>query len=140
MTTTKSYDGFTGAERGAMKARAKELKGGGKEDPEVAQLQKIAAMADEDRAMATRLHELIKAEVPELTPKLWYGMPGWVKDGKVVCFFQDAAKFKARYATIGFNDSAALDEGDLWPVAYALKEWTPAVEQRLVALVRKAVS
>jgi uncharacterized protein YdhG (YjbR/CyaY superfamily) len=136
---TKSYDGFTEAERGAMKERAKELKGG-KEDPAEAQLAKIAGMAEGDRELATRLSELIAAEVPELTPKLWYGMPGWVKDGKVVCFFQDAAKFKARYATFGFNDSATLDDGECWPVAFALKKLTPTVEKRLLALIKQAVA
>lgn len=133
----KSYDGFSEAERDAMKEHAKELKS--KEDPTEAQLAKIATMADGDREMAERLHALIAEEVPELTPKLWYGMPGWTLGGKNVCFFQDAAKFKARYATFGFSDLATIDDGDLWPTSYAVMELTPAVEKQLIALVKKAV-
>jgi uncharacterized protein YdhG (YjbR/CyaY superfamily) len=136
-TTKKSYDGFSEAERDAMKEHAKELKS--KQDPTEAQLAKIATMADGDRQMAERLHALIAEEVPELTPKLWYGMPGWTLGGKNVCFFQDAAKFKARYATFGFSDLAKIDDGDLWPTSYAVMELTPAVEKQLIALVKKAV-
>lgn len=139
MATTKkkkSYDGFTAEEQAAMKEHAKELKS--KEDPAEAQAAKIAGMADADRVMAERLNELIPQIAPDLTPKLWYGMPGWAKDGKIVCFFQDAAKFKARYATFGFNPPAALDDGDFWPTSYALLELTPAVEKKIVALVKKA--
>lgn len=136
-TKKKSYDGFSEAERDAMKEHAKELKS--KQDPTEAQLAKIATMADGDREIAERLHARIAAEVPELTPKLWYGMPGWTLGGKNVCFFQDAAKFKARYATFGFSDVAKIDDGDLWPTSYAVMELTPAVEDQLIALVKKAV-
>ncbi|MGW5195217.1 iron chaperone [Kribbella sp. NPDC004138] len=135
-TKKKSYDGFTAEEQAAMKEHAKELKS--KQDPAEAQAAKIAGMADADRVMAERLNELIPQIAPDLTPKLWYGMPGWAKDGKIVCFFQDAAKFKARYATFGFNPPAALDDGDFWPTSYALLELTPAVEKKIVALVKKA--
>ena len=135
-TKKKSYDGFTAEEQAAMKEHAKELKS--KEDPAEAQAAKIAGMADADRVMAERLNELIPQIAPDLTPKLWYGMPGWAKDGKIVCFFQDAAKFKARYATFGFNPPAALDDGAFWPTSYALLELTPAVEKKIVALVKKA--
>jgi len=137
-TKAKSYDGFTDAERDAMKERAKELKG--KEDPAAAQAAKIAAMNDADRAIAERLQEIIAEAAPELTPKLWYGMPAWAKNGKVLCFFQDAAKFKSRHATFGFDQSANLDDGDLWPTSYALAKLTPAVEKKITALVKKAVS
>ena len=141
MATTKkkqqSYDGFTEAERAAMKEHAKDLKS--KEDPAEAQAAKIAGMADGDREIAERLNELILEAVPELSPKLWYGMPGWAKDGKLVCFFQDAAKFKYRYATLGFSDKAQIDEGDMWPTSYALTKLTPALEKQIVALVKKAV-
>src|SRR4051812_2013642 len=115
-TKTTSYDGFTDAERDAMKEHAKELKS--KQDPAEAQAEKIAAMADADRVIAERLNELIPQIAPELTPKLWYGMPGWAKDSKIVCFFQDAAKFKYRYSTLGFSDKAQLDDGDFWPTSY----------------------
>jgi len=135
-TKKKSYDGFTAEEQAAMKEHAKELKS--KQDPAEAQAAKISGMADADRVMAERLNELIPQIGPDLTPKLWYGMPGWAKDGKIVCFFQDAAKFKARYATFGFNPPAALDDGDFWPTSYALLELTPAVEKKIVALVKKA--
>ncbi|GAA1596178.1 DUF1801 domain-containing protein [Kribbella hippodromi] len=135
-TKKKSYDGFTEAERDAMKERAKELKS--TEDPAEAQRAKIAGMADADRVIAERLSELIAEVAPELTPKLWYGMPGWVKGGKNVCFFQDAAKFKARYATLGFSDKALLDDGDFWPTSYALIKLTPAIEKKIVALIKKA--
>ncbi len=103
-------------------------------------LAKIDELAEPDRGMARRVHALIKASVPTLSPRLWYGMPAYYKDGKNICFFQSASKFKARYATLGFNDSAHLDEGDLWPVAFALKDLTPAVEARIAALVKKAAS
>jgi uncharacterized protein YdhG (YjbR/CyaY superfamily) len=136
-TKKKSYDGFTAAERDAMKEHAKELKS--KEDPAEAQAAKIAAMADGDREIAERLNKLILEAVPELTPKLWYGMPGWAKDGKLICYFQDAAKFKYRYATLGFSDKAQIDEGDMWPTSYALTKLTPALEKQILALVKKAV-
>jgi uncharacterized protein YdhG (YjbR/CyaY superfamily) len=136
-TKKKSYEGFTADEQAAMKEHAKELKS--KEDPAEAQAAKIAGMADADREMAERLNELIPQIAPELTPKLWYGMPGWAKDGKIVCFFQDAAKFKSRYATFGFNPPANLDDGDFWPTSYALLKLTPAIEKEITALVKKAV-
>jgi len=130
-----------------MRDRAQELKAnarpgprGGKADDESAVLAKIAAMPAPDRTMAERLHAIIKASAPGLSPKLWYGMPAYAKDGNVVCFFQAAHKFKARYATLGFSDKAALDEGPMWPIAFALKELTAAEEARIGALVKKAVS
>ena len=136
----KKSEGFTAEEKAAMKERAKELKAEAKKtDGENDVFEKIAEMEEPDRAMATRLHEIIKASAPELSPKTWYGMPAYAKDGQVVCFFQSAQKFKARYATLGFNDSAKLDEGAMWPTAYALKELTPAEEERIAALVKKAV-
>jgi uncharacterized protein YdhG (YjbR/CyaY superfamily) len=145
--TEKKYDGFTDEERGAMKERAKELKAdarrgprGKKADEESAVLAKIAEMTESDRAMAERLHAVIKVSAPDLSPKLWYGMPAYAKDGKVVCFFQNAQKFNARYATFGFNDTANLDEGAMWPTAFALTELTAADEARIAALVKKAVS
>ena len=139
--TGKAAKGFTDDERAAMKERAHELKAGaGKADGERDVLAKIAAMRAPDRAMGKRLHAIIKASAPALSPRLWYGMPAYAKDGKVVCHFQDAQKFKTRYATLGFSDEANLDEGGLWPVAFALKELTPAEEARIVALVKKAVS
>jgi uncharacterized protein YdhG (YjbR/CyaY superfamily) len=145
--TDKKFEGFTDDERGAMKERAQELKAaarrgprGKKTDEESAVLAKIAEMPESDRAMAERLHAIIKASAPALSPKLWYGMPAYAKDGKVVCFFQSAQKFKSRYATFGFNDSANLDEGAMWPTAFALMELTAADEARIGALVRKAVS
>jgi uncharacterized protein YdhG (YjbR/CyaY superfamily) len=131
--------GFTAEERAAMRERAQELKAG-EADGEGAVLAKIAAMPEPDRSMAKRIHEIIRASAPALTPRLWYGMPAYAKDGKVVCHFQDAAKFKTRYATLGFSDEANLDEGAMWPVAYALKELTSAEEARIAALVMKAVS
>jgi uncharacterized protein YdhG (YjbR/CyaY superfamily) len=131
--------GLTDEERGAMKARLKELKTD-ESDGESAVLAKIAEMAEPDRAMAERIHGIIKASAPGLAPKLWYGMPAYAKDGKVVCFFQSAQKFKTRYATFGFNEKANLDEGGMWPVAYALKELTPAEEARISALVQQAAS
>jgi uncharacterized protein YdhG (YjbR/CyaY superfamily) len=142
--TTKKDTTFTEEERAAMKERAKELKaaaraGKDRADDESAVLAKIAEMTEPDRAMAARLHEIIKANAPVLSPKLWYGMPAYARDGKVVCFFQTAEKFKTRYATFGFNDTATLDDGSLWPVAFALKELNAAGEARISALVKKAV-
>ena len=135
----KTIKGFTDEERGAMKERAKELKAD-KADGESAVLAKIGEMPAPDRALGERLHAIIKVSAPALSPKLWYGMPAYARDGKVVCFFQPAYKFKTRYATFGFNDSAHLDEGALWPVAFALKELTADEEARIAALVKKAVS
>jgi uncharacterized protein YdhG (YjbR/CyaY superfamily) len=135
--------GFTEEERGAMKQRARELKaerrGASAADAERDVLDKIAEMAEPDRAMAERLHAIVKASAPALSPRLYYGMPAYSKDGKVVCFFQPAQKFKTRYATFGFNDSANLDEGAMWPVAFALKELTAADGERIGALVKQAV-
>jgi uncharacterized protein YdhG (YjbR/CyaY superfamily) len=145
-SATKKSTGFTDEERAAMKERAKELKaearaGKNKEEGERAVLAKIAEMPEPERAMAERLHEVIKASAPALSPKTWYGMPAYAnKDGKIVCFFQSAQKFNARYASLGFNDVANLDEGAMWPVAYALKELTAAEEAKISALVKKAVS
>ena len=136
--STKKSEGFTAEEKAAMKARARELKS--KADGESAVREAIAAMAPRDRALAERLHELVGAAAPELLPRTWYGMPAYAKDGKVVCFFRDAGKFKERYAMFGFNDSANLDKGSMWPVAFALKELTAADERKLGALVKKAVS
>ena len=142
----KKSKGFTDEERAAMKARAQELKAEAradkdKADGESAALAAIAAMPEPDRAMAKRLHAIIKASAPALAPKTWYGMPAYAnKDGKVVCFFQTAQKFNTRYATLGFSDTANLDEGALWPTAFALKELTATEEARIGALVKKAVS
>jgi hypothetical protein len=140
----KKSRGFTDEERDAMKERARELKGearrGGKADGESDVLAKIEAMQGPDRAMAERLHALVKETAPELSPRTWYGMPAYAKDGKVVCFFQSGQKFKTRYATFGFSDKANLDEGAMWPTAYALTELTAADEERIAALVRRAVS
>ena len=131
--------GFTAAEKGAMRERVKELQAD-KADEESAVLAKIAEMAAADREIAQRLHAVIKASAPALSPKLWYGMPAYARDGKVVCFFQPAQKFKTRYATFGFNDAANLDEGALWPVAFALKKLTAAEEAEIRSLVKKAAS
>ena len=140
-TTTRKVAEFTAEERGAMKDRVKELKAAADQaDGESAVLAKIAAMPGPDRAMGERLHAIIKASAPALSPKLWYGMPAYAKDGKVVCFFQSAQKFNTRYATFGFSDKANLDEGAMWPTAFALKELTAADEARIGALVKKAVS
>jgi uncharacterized protein YdhG (YjbR/CyaY superfamily) len=137
----KTVKGFTDEERTAMMERAQELKAAAdKADGESVVLAKIAGMPEPDRSMATRLHAIIKASAPTLSPKTWYGMPAYAKDGKVVCFFQGAQTFKTRYATFGFSDTANLDEGDLWPVAFALKELTTAEEAKIGALVRKAAS
>ena len=143
-TTGHTSGGFTAEERAAMRERARELKAaaarGTKPDDASAVLAKIAAMPASDRAMAERVHAIITASAPELSPKLWYGMPAYALNGSVVCFFQDARKFKSRYATLGFSDKAKLDEGNMWPTAFALEELTPADEARIAALVRKAVS
>ncbi len=135
----KKVKRFTDEERVAMKERAQELKAD-KADGEGAVLAKLAAMTEPDRAMGKRLHAVIKASAPALSPRLWYGMPAYAKDGKVVCFFQGAQKFKTRYATFGFSDAANLDAGALWPTAFALKELTAAEEARIGALVKQAVS
>ena len=142
--TGKKSKGFTDEERAAMKERAQELKAEAranknKAEGERAVLAKIAEMPEPDRTMAERLHAIIKASAPALSPKTWYGMPAYAKDGKVVCFFQSADKFKSRYATLGFNDEANLDEGAMWPTSFALKEVTGAEEARIAALVKKAV-
>lgn len=144
--TRKSGEGFTAEEKAAMKARAQELKAEARANENRAKgesdvLAKIAEMSEPDRAMAQRLHEIITDCAPELWPKTWYGMPAYAnKDGKVVCFFQSAEKFKTRYATFGFSDMANLDDGALWPTAFALKELTATEEARIIALVKKAVS
>jgi uncharacterized protein YdhG (YjbR/CyaY superfamily) len=136
---TKKNDGFSAEEKAAMKARAKELKA--EADGESAVRASIAEMSPQDRALAKRVHELVRAAAPDLTPKTWYGMPAYAnKDGKVVCFFRDAGKFKERYAMLGFNDRAKLDDGSMWPVAYALTKLTAADEAKIRALVKKAVS
>jgi hypothetical protein len=135
---TKKSDGFSAEERAAMKARARELKS--REDGGSAVRAAIAAMAPKDRALATRVDELVTAAAPDLVPKTWYGMPAYAKDGKVVCFFRDAGKFKERYAMLGFNDSAKLDQGSMWPIAFALTELAAADERKITALVKKAVS
>ena len=139
--TGKAVKGFTDDERAAMKERAQELKAAaGKADGESDVLAKIAEMPKQDRAMAERIHAIIKASAPALSPRTWYGQPAYAKDGNVVCFFQSAQKFKTRYATFGFSDKANLDEGDMWPTAFALKTLTAADEARIGALVKKAVS
>ncbi len=140
-----SKKGFTKEEQAAMKERAKELKAEARankkrEEGEKDLLEQIAEMSEPDHTMAKRLHEIITETAPDLWPKTWYGMPAYARDGKVVCFFQSAQKFNTRYATFGFNDTANLDEGAMWPTAFALKELTPAVEERIVALMKKAVS
>jgi uncharacterized protein YdhG (YjbR/CyaY superfamily) len=137
--------GFTAEERAAMKERAKELKaearrGARKADGESAVLAKIAEMPEPDRAMAERLHAIVTATAPALSPRTWYGMPAYAKDGKVVCYFTPASKFKERYATLGFNDTANLDDGTIWPTSFALKDLTAAEEAKIEALVKKAVS
>ena len=138
--SVKKSEGFTAEERPAMRERAKELKAEAqKADGERAVLAKIAEMPEADRAMAERLHEIVKASAPELWPKTWYGMPAYAnKEGKVVCFFQSAEKFNARYATFGFSDKANLDESAMWPTSFALKELTAAAEARIGALVKRA--
>ena len=141
----QAFGGFTDEERAAMKEHAQELKTAARRGPRAARadgegdvLAKIAEMAEPDRVMAERLHAIVKASAPALSPRTWYGMPAYAKDGKIVCFFQPAQKFKTRYATLGFNDAANLDEGTMWPVAYALTELTAADEARIGALVQKA--
>ncbi|HET6204501.1 MAG TPA: DUF1801 domain-containing protein [Planctomycetota bacterium] len=141
----KTFKGFTDEERAAMKERAQELKAEARQnknkaDGESAVLAKIAEMPEPDRARGKQLHAIIKASAPALSPKLWYGMPAYAKDGKVVCFFQSAQKFNTRYSSLGFSDAANLDEGALWPTAFALKELTANEEARISALVKKAVS
>jgi uncharacterized protein YdhG (YjbR/CyaY superfamily) len=143
--TDKAYEGFTDEERAAMKARARELKAEArankaKADGERDVLAKIAELPEPDRAMAERLHAVVKASAPALSPKLWYGMPAYAKDGKLVCFFKPASKFSSRYATFGFEEAASIDEGAMWPVAFALTELTAADEARIAALVKKAAS
>jgi uncharacterized protein YdhG (YjbR/CyaY superfamily) len=138
--TSTSATKFTAEERAAMKERAQELKAeAAKADGEKALLAKVAEMQGKDRALATRLHEIVMETAPDLQPKTWYGMPAWAKDGALLCFFQSAGKFDARYATFGFNDSAKLDQGSMWPTSWALTELTPAEEKKIAALVRKAV-
>ncbi|MEW2430925.1 hypothetical protein AB0877_23180 [Micromonospora sp. NPDC047644] len=145
-TTTTGSDGFSAEERAAMKERADELraegrKGAKKADGLQAVLDRIAQMEPEDRALAERVHVTVTAAAPGLTPKTWYGMPAYAnEDGKIVVFFQDSGKFNYRYSTVGFQDPANLDDGDFWPVAYALQQWSPAVEKKLTELVRTAVS
>ncbi|MBA2682154.1 MAG: DUF1801 domain-containing protein [Ktedonobacteraceae bacterium] len=141
----KKSKGFTAEERAAMKERAKEQKAEARTNKNNAEgesdlLAKIAEMPEPERAMARRLHEIIKASAPVLSPKTWYGMPAYARDGKVVCFFQSAQKFNTRYATLGFSDTANLDEGAMWPTSFALKELTAAEEAKITALVKKAVS
>ncbi|WP_238447750.1 iron chaperone [Micromonospora sp. 4G55] len=144
--STTVSDGFSPEERAAMKERAAELRAEGKKGTKKADglqalLDRIAQMAPEDRALAERVHVTVTAAAPELSPKTWYGMPAYVnEDGKVVVFFQDSGKFNYRYSTLGFQDTANLDDGDLWPVAYALQKWSPAVEKKVVELVQAAVS
>ena len=145
--TDTTAQGWTDEERAAMKERAKELKAearrgarAGKEDGESAVLEKIAEMPEPDRAMAERIHSIIKDNVPALSPRTWYGMPAYAKDGKVVCFFTPASKFKERYATFGFNAEANLDDGNMWPTSWALQKLTATEEARLTELVKKAVS
>ncbi|NJP32640.1 iron chaperone [Micromonospora thermarum] len=139
-------DGFTAEERAAMKERAAELraegrKGAKKADGLQAVLDRIAQMAPEDRALAERVHVTVTANAPELSPKTWYGMPAYANaDGKIVVFFQDAGKFNYRYSTLGFQDAANIDEGDMWPVSYALQKWSPAVEKKVAELVKAAIS
>jgi uncharacterized protein YdhG (YjbR/CyaY superfamily) len=136
--TTKKKDGFTAEEKAAMRARAKELKA--TEDGETAVQEALAKMTPKDRALGKRIHAIVKESAPDLTPKTWYGMPAYAnKDGKVVVFFRDAAKFKERYAMLGFNDTANLDSGNMWPVAFALTELTAADEKKIAALVKMAV-
>jgi len=147
MSTAKTYEGFTAEERAAMKDRAQELKAAGrrgsragKADGESELLAKLAEMNEPDRVLGERLHAIITATAPSLTPKTWYGMPAYAQDGKIICFFQSAQKFNSRYAMLGFSDKANLDDGAMWPVYYALAELTPDTEARIVALVKQALS
>jgi uncharacterized protein YdhG (YjbR/CyaY superfamily) len=145
-TTTKKTDGFSEAERAAMRARAQELKAQGrsgekKADNERAVLDAIAEMPDADRMLAERIHALVTENAPELLPKTWYGMPAYAQtDGKLICFFKAASKFDGRYAMLGFEDAATLDDGPMWPVVYAIVEWNPAVEKKVVSLVKTTVA
>jgi uncharacterized protein YdhG (YjbR/CyaY superfamily) len=149
-STAKTYEGFTAEERAAMKDRAQELKAAGrrgaragqadKTDGESEVLAKLAEMDEPDRVLGERLHAIIKASAPSLTPKTWYGMPAYARDGKIICFFQTAQKFNSRYATLGFSDKANLDDGAMWPTSYALTELTAATEARIAALVKQALS
>jgi uncharacterized protein YdhG (YjbR/CyaY superfamily) len=144
--STSASEGFSAEERAAMKKRAAELRAEGKKGAKKADglqdvLDSIAQMAPQDRALAERVHVTVTAAAPELSPKTWYGMPAYAnEDGKVVVFFQDSGKFKYRYSTLGFQEAAHLDDGDLWPVSYALQDWSPAVETKVVALVKAAIS
>jgi uncharacterized protein YdhG (YjbR/CyaY superfamily) len=140
MAEKKAAKGFTAEEKAAMRERAKEARRAGTADGESDVLEKIAELPQPDRAMAERLHALIKASAPDLAPKTWYGMPAYAKNGSVVCFFQSAQKFKSRYATLGFSDKANLDDGAMWPNSYALKELTAAEEVRITELVKRAVA
>ncbi|MDR0345724.1 MAG: DUF1801 domain-containing protein [Nocardiopsaceae bacterium] len=146
-TSTKTYEGFTDEERAAMKERGRELKSAARRGPGASQadeesivLEKIAEMPEADRALGERLHALIKASAPALSPTTWYGMPAYARDGKMICFFKGAFKFKARYATLGFSDKANLDDGAVWPTEFAVTELTPAAEAKIAALVQQAVS
>lgn len=134
----RSAQGFTAEERAAMRERTRELKRAGTGGGEADVREKIAEMPEPDRSMAERIHAIVTATAPDLSPRTWYGMPAYAKDGKVVCFFQSASKFKARYATLGFNDAASLDRGAMWPVAFALKELGTAEEEKIAALVKRA--
>jgi uncharacterized protein YdhG (YjbR/CyaY superfamily) len=143
--TNKKFDGFTAEERDAMKEHSQELKTAARRSPRTAKadgesdvLAKIADMTDADRVLAERLHQIVGSAAPDVAPKLWYGMPAYARNGKVVCFFQSSQKFKTRYATLGFSDQARLDEGTMWPTTYALTELTPATETRISELVAKA--
>ncbi|BCW57293.1 MULTISPECIES: DUF1801 domain-containing protein [Micrococcaceae] len=141
---TKSYDGFSEEERAAMKERAQELKKAPRKkasaaDGEADVLAKIAEMPEADKVMAERLHAIVREHAPELTPKTWYGMPAYAKDGKNIVFFKSADKFKSRYATLGFEENATLDDGDMWPTSFAVKEITPEVEAKIVELIKRAV-
>jgi uncharacterized protein YdhG (YjbR/CyaY superfamily) len=139
MSPTKKKEGFSAEEKAAMRARARELKAA--EDGETAVREALASMSPDDRALGKRIHAIVKASAPDLTPKTWYGMPAYAnKDGKVVVFFRDAAKFKERYAMLGFNDTAKLDDGSMWPIAFALTKLTKADEAKIAKLVKQAVS
>jgi uncharacterized protein YdhG (YjbR/CyaY superfamily) len=138
--TSTSPESFTAEERAAMKERAKEVRRQSKKaDAEADLLAKIAEMSSEERSIAERIHAIVMEVAPQLTPKTWYGQPAWEKDGKIVCFFQASSKFKVRYSTLGFNETAALDDGSMWPVAFALTTLTPADEQRIAELVKRSV-
>jgi len=139
--STKEQQGFSAEEKAAMRERARELKAAkNRADGEADVLAKIAAMNDKDRALAERIHAIVKQTAPQLVPRTWYGMPAYSKDDKILCYFRDAQKFKTRYATFGFSDNARLDDGDMWPTDFALTEMSPEVEQRIAALIERAVS